>query len=245
MPPESVCAVFFDLGGTLFSYRDAQGLLGPIFAEAIARLGVDAEAAQIGAAYLRALAEADRCYADRDYYRHRDLFHDTYREFMREIGASPEDDFYEWLYATQRRAMVEDVPLREDCLATLGELRARGYSLSIVSNIDDDYLLPMVRNFGLEPHLDHWSSSEEAGSCKPHPGIFELALEKAGCRPEEVVFVGDSRRHDVRGSREMGMTSVLIDEGAGPSPLDSGDETAPHHVIGELRELLDLLSPRR
>lgn len=240
MQASSARAVFFDLGGTLFSYREIPRLSAPIFAEAVRRLGVDLTAAEIGPAYARAVGETHAQYVDRDYYLHRDLFLDSYRAFVRQLGASPGQDFFEWLYAAQREMMVEAVPLRDDCLATLQTLRDHGYALSIVSNIDDDYLDPMVRNFGLAPHLDHWSSSEEARSCKPHRRIFDLALEKAGCRADEVVFVGDSRQHDVRGSRAMGMTSVLISEGGGAGPLDTGDD-APHHVIGSLRELVDYL----
>jgi HAD superfamily hydrolase (TIGR01509 family) len=233
-------AVFFDLGGTLFSYREIPALTRSIFAEALQRLGVDPDPAAIGPAYTQAAAAAERRYAERDYYLHRDLFLDTYRGLVDALGASPHEDFFEWLYAAQRDVMVTAVPLRDDCLETLTTLRERGHSLSIVSNIDDDYLEPMVRNFGLTPHLDHWSSSEEARSCKPHRGIFELAVGKAGCDPEDVVFVGDSRHHDIRGAREMGMTSVLISEPGGIGPRDPGD-AAPDYLIERLGELVAVL----
>jgi len=233
-------AVFFDLGGTLFSYREIPKVSVPLLGAAAERLGVDADLAQVGAAYAGAARKANEDYLDRDYYLHRDLFFDTYRLFAAGLGATPGDDFYEWLYEAQREIMVTRVALRDDCLDTLKQLRDHGLYLSIVSNIDDDYLHPMVANYGLTPFLDHWSSSEEARSCKPHRGIFDWALEKAGARPDEVAFVGDSRHHDVRGARAMGMRSVLIDEGRGRGLLDRGDEE-PDHVIEELRELVALL----
>jgi putative hydrolase of the HAD superfamily len=132
--------------------------------------------------------------------------------------------------------------LREDCIPTLRALRERDLYLSIVSNIDDDYLFPLVEKWGLDQLLDHWTSSEEAKSCKPDPGFFELALQKSGVPAERVLFVGDSPEHDIQGARNMGMTSVLIVEDDNPPPLQTGDvEVEPHHEIRSLSELLSLV----
>jgi FMN phosphatase YigB (HAD superfamily) len=102
----------------------------------------------------------------------------------------------------------------------------------------------MVRSLELEPHFDHWTSSEEAKSCKPDPGIFDLALSKCGLSANEVMFVGDSREHDVKGAHRAGMRAVLISEEGGRSPLDIGD-AEPDHVIGALSELMDLVERGR
>jgi HAD superfamily hydrolase (TIGR01450 family) len=46
---------------------------------------------------------------------------------------------------------------------------------------------------------------------KPHRPIFEIALERMGCRPAEAAMVGDSLATDVAGGRGAGMFSVWID----------------------------------
>jgi 2-haloalkanoic acid dehalogenase type II len=234
-------AVFFDLGGTLFSNRTIPLTAGAVLVEAGKRLGVEGKLQEVGIAYVKASMRANERYVDQPFYMHRDLFHETYRHFAEELGKRASDDFIAWLYEEQRVNMVEKMYLRDDCIATLQSLRGSGLTLSIVSNIDDDYLQPMVRSLELESHIDHWTSSEEARSCKPHSGIFDLALQKAGCEANEVVFVGDSREHDVKGARRAGMKAVLISEEDGKSPLDVGD-AEPDHVIGELSELNELLS---
>ena len=132
--------------------------------------------------------------------------------------------------------------LREDCLDTLRALRERGLYLSIVSNIDDDHLFPMVERSGLNEVLDHWTSSEEARSCKPDPRFFELAMQKAGHSADQVLFVGDSPEHDVAGAKGVGMTTALIVEDGGAPPLQTGRATtAPDHQIRSLSELLELI----
>lgn len=238
-------AVFFDLGGTLFSNLEILRISTPLLPEAARRLGVEGEASRSGLAYVQATRRVNESYVNRPFYMHRDLFYDTYRFFAEFFEQEASSEFIDWFYKAQRKTMAENLVLREDCRETLLALRDRGLILSLVSNIDQDFLEPMLRNLGLEELLDHWTSSEEAGSCKPDAGIFHHALRKAGCRKEEVVFVGDSRVHDIQGARAVGMTSVLIAEEGGVSHLDDEHfDAQPDHVIANLSELLDLVAAR-
>ncbi len=234
-------AVFFDLGGTLFSNIEIPRVNGPTVVEAGHRLGVDGDFGKIGMAYVIAAREVNDLYMRRPYYSHRDHFYDTYRLFAKNFGREATDEFLEWFYEAQREAMLQGIPLREDCVATLHALRDNGKILSIVSNIDEDYLGGWLKNLELESLFDHWVSSEVAKSCKPDPRIFEHALRQAGCTAEEVVFVGDSRIHDIQGARALGMTTVLLAEQFGTSHLDDAEfEAQPDYIISTLSELLEL-----
>jgi putative hydrolase of the HAD superfamily len=62
---------------------------------------------------------------------------------------------------------------------------------------------------GLAERLDAAVFSSEIGKRKPHPAIFEAVLSRLGVAPEETLFVGDRRYEDVRGAKELGMTTVL------------------------------------
>jgi HAD superfamily hydrolase (TIGR01450 family) len=46
---------------------------------------------------------------------------------------------------------------------------------------------------------------------KPHAPIFEMALERLGCRPAEAVMMGDSLTTDIDGGRGAGMATVWVD----------------------------------
>jgi putative hydrolase of the HAD superfamily len=238
--------VFFDFGGTLFSYAALAGQAFDLVGRAAQRLGIEAPAAELGAALARASRASWAHFSGRPYYLHRDLFQEAFRRWAAELGAQPDQALLDWMHEQQRDSLLERFTLREGCVPTLRELRSRGLRLSIVSNIDDDYLHPMLERAGLDAVLHHWSSSEEARSCKPDPGFFRYACRKAGCRPEQVLFVGDSPEHDIAGARALGMTTVLIPEiGAEPPGKGTSRAGEPHHVIGRLSELLDLVgSPR-
>jgi HAD superfamily hydrolase (TIGR01509 family) len=238
-------AIFFDLGGTLFSNRQIPVACTPVLIEAAERLGVGGGLAGVGRAFVDATRVTNEYYLARPYYLHRDLFIDTAARLQEGLEIEPSDAFNVWFYEAQRAVMVREMVLRDDCLDTLAALRSRGLTLSLVSNIDDDFLEPMLDNMGLRPYLDHFISSEAARSCKPDAGIFRTALDRVGCVPDEVIFVGDSRIHDIQGARAVGIRSVLISEEGGVSHLDDESfDAQPDHVIGKLGELKEIVDRR-
>jgi 2-haloalkanoic acid dehalogenase type II len=229
--------VFFDLGGTLFSYAAINAHFDRVLEDMARGRGVGAPIEELRRAYRAAMTGTMAGWAARPYYLHRELFSEAHVQFLRSLGvdASPEDEDVRF---AQGRVLGEPaVAPRPDAAETLAGLRARGLHVSIVSNIDDDQLTAIWGRLGLAEHVDAITTSEEARSCKPDARIFQLALEKAG-RPDpgSVLFVGDSPWHDVAGANALGMTSVLI----GGDPPEGAPR--PHHVIGALRELLAIAS---
>jgi putative hydrolase of the HAD superfamily len=94
--------------------------------------------------------------------------------------------------------------------ALLEALRERGLKLGLVSNaFDPGWLLHRdLEQMGLAERLDFSVFSSEVGKRKPHPVIFERALDELDVRPEDAVFVGDRLYEDVRGASELGMKTV-------------------------------------
>ncbi len=70
---------------------------------------------------------------------------------------------------------------------------------------------------------------------KPHRPIFEMALERLGCRAAEAAMVGDSLETDVAGGRRMGMFTVWLD--ASGDGDDGGRADLTVRSLEELREL--------
>lgn len=67
-----------------------------------------------------------------------------------------------------------------------------------------------VRRF-LKEHglrLDHYFFSDEVGSPKPFPPIFEAALVATGSAPSQAIHAGDLRRTDIAGARNAGMATI-------------------------------------
>jgi putative hydrolase of the HAD superfamily len=125
--------------------------------------------------------------------------------------------------------------LYDDVAPTLRALAARGLKIGLISNTHRS-LATFQQHFALDGLISAAVSSSEHGYLKPHPSIFEAALELAGVAAAESVMVGDSFAHDIEGARRVGMRGVLVHRADDP-PLDAGDVP----VIRDLSQLLSLL----
>lgn len=230
--------VFFDLGGTLFSYRNVPRVTVPLITEAVARLGAKASGEQIKDAYTQASRDTTFAYAERAYYLHADYFRATFKRFAELLSARHDEAVHDWYLEAHRVAMVDCLVLKDDCIETLAHLKDCGLYLSVVSNIDDDMLNPLIEREGLARYFDHWTSSEAAQSCKPDLRFFELALARAGLAAHQVLFVGDSPEHDIVGANAAGMQTALITDGGLAPPLQTGRVNVnADHTIATLTEL--------
>ena len=238
----TVKGVFFDLGGTLFSYRNVARTNIPILLKTAERMDSRADAKKIKQAYGRAAQDVSGQYADKIYYRHRDLFDDIYKRFCELLALDYNPEIHHWYRTTQHEALLGCLEIKPDCIDTLQFLRSRGLYLSIASNIDDDMLEPLVDRENLHHYFDDWTSSEAALSCKPDKRFFEVTLEKSGLTPHQVIFVGDSPEHDIVGARAAGMRTVLVVEQGIDPPLQAGRQAAdPDHTIHSLSELREIV----
>ena len=77
---------------------------------------------------------------------------------------------------------------------------------------------------------------------KPSRKIFRLALAKLSCLPQEVIFVGDVPRMDIRGARRLGMIGVWKDYN---QPRNLRDRwmpyTTPDFTITNMQQLKDIV----
>lgn len=102
----------------------------------------------------------------------------------------------------------ENFELFEDALPVLDELRSAQLKIGLVSNGIRD-LTEFVAHHRLD--VDAIVDSRSHGRVKPHPTIFEAALERLGASPAEAVMVGDSLEEDIEGAKALGMRAILID----------------------------------
>jgi putative hydrolase of the HAD superfamily len=104
-----------------------------------------------------------------------------------------------------------------DTMETLAEGKQRGFVQGVLSDWGSD-LLPILAAHGLTEHLDFVVVSAVVGHAKPGGEIFRQAVQRAGVRPAEALYVGDSYVADVLGARSAGLHAVLLDrDGTAPA----------------------------
>ena len=122
--------------------------------------------------------------------------------------------------------------------AALAELRRRGWSLAILSNVDRALIVESVKQLGVP--VDLIVTADDVGSYKPAHGHFERFFELAATGKEQHVHVGASLFHDVAPANELGLTSVWINRGGIDSQAHGADAT-PDRELPDLSGLPDAL----
>ena len=233
-------AVTFDCWGTLLTYEPAGGRSHELRVEALHRaLVAGGHACTPGQAagrletahrqHLDAWAEALNSGAD-----------DIARWALEPLGIRDPEIIRTCVQALEEAALSAEVPPLAGAPETLRALAQRGVRLALVC---DTGFTPgrVVRQLLERGALLEWLEvqvfSNEAGMPKPHPPVFESALEGLGVGAEHTVHVGDLRRTDVGGARNVGMGTIRIrDFNDDDSDLPEADAVADSHA--HLRQIL-------
>lgn len=83
------------------------------------------------------------------------------------------------------------------------------YQIYIISNNGEQYISEAMRTNGLSP--TGIITADMVRAHKPHPRLFQKALEASGCTVDEVVHIGDSMTSDVNGANAVGIKAILVD----------------------------------
>lgn len=97
------------------------------------------------------------------------------------------------------------VELFEHAQAMLETLRQQGYIIGALSNGNADVGRTLVGHL-----FDFQYNADAVGQAKPHPRMFEQALQHTGLRPEQVVHVGDHPVNDVQAARALGLWTIWV-----------------------------------
>jgi HAD superfamily hydrolase (TIGR01509 family) len=206
--------VFFDVGGPIYddaSYRRA--LLG-----ALHELGAEVSDGDFGAEFeLRRRAQAG-------------ITAPIVRRFL-----GPDVDPAVVTPLVERRWRYATEALFPDVLPVLETLRP-AYRLGIIANQPAATRAALERD-GVGSYVDVWALSAEVGLAKPDPRLFTYAVERAGCRPEEAVYVGDRLDNDIRPARTAGLRTLWLLRGEAPSEPTAAQLAEPDGVLRSLAEL--------
>ena len=119
------------------------------------------------------------------------------------------------------------VDLQEPVKATerlVGDLKAAGYKLYVLSNMSREFIA-VLRRFPGYRLFDGEVVSCEEGTVKPEPRIYEILLERYGLDPAETLFI-DDRAANIVAAEGLGIAGYLF------------DHRNPAAACGELRRRL-------
>jgi putative hydrolase of the HAD superfamily len=116
------------------------------------------------------------------------------------LGAESAEELNRWdarMWTTQNPAM----------LAWQLELKKRGILTAILSNMGDNVLEKMMREFDWLPRFDVLVWSFQLRMAKPDPAIYHHVLKELGVSAEEALFI-DDKLVNVHAAQTLGMQAI-------------------------------------
>lgn len=113
------------------------------------------------------------------------------------------------------------------------------YKIGIIAN-QDFGTEQRLTDFNVHQYINHVIASAEEGVAKPDLRIFQIALARADCKPEEAIMVGDRLDNDIIPANKIGMTTVWIKQGFGSYAEPKTVEEQPDYIVNNLAEITEL-----
>jgi len=137
--------------------------------------------------------------------------------YQASIGAITVEEHWAWVMKRLKRPVSEMDAIRHEFFAGdiidrtiinfLRSLRGK-YKTGIISNAWGDLRENIMRE-KIDDAFEHIIISAEVGAVKPDPKIYEIAIERVGVKPKEIVFVDDFPVN-IEGCEKVGIKGILF-----------------------------------
>lgn len=145
------------------------------------------------------------------------------------------------LYNSYWDTFLKNMKLRKGVLETLKKLKKQGIKTAIVSDLTTNIQLRKMSKLGITPYIDVLVTSEEAGSEKPNPIMFLLALNKLNLLPSNAIMIGDNPINDIEGGNSVGLDTILLAKKSSAKYSFNKDYKKPNYIIKEIQEILKFI----
>jgi len=135
-------------------------------------------------------------------------------------------------YPKELEILYEDVP------ELLRYLNSK-YKIGVIAN-QSAGTKKRLTEYGILNYINFCISSSEVGFDKPSLEIFEMSLDKANCKTEEAVMVGDRLDNDIYPAKIIGMKTVRILQGFAKYQKPMNTDYEPDYTINKIYELNNL-----
>jgi YjjG family noncanonical pyrimidine nucleotidase len=197
--------IFFDLDHTLWDFdKNSENAFAAIFADLLPEIVIDD--------FVKIYAPINQaCWKlyQNNLITHEELRYKRLKESFDALNVTVSDALIDKISDDYILHLPNSNHLFEGCVETLEYLHEK-YKLHIITNGFADVQFKKLNNSGIHHFFDTVTNSEMAGVKKPHSGIFEHALSKAGAVKNESVMIGDCLDADIGGATNFGMQTIFF-----------------------------------
>ncbi len=142
------------------------------------------------------------------------------------------DDQLEILLEVYDQSISRHLELKDGAFEVLKYFKDTGKTIIIISEGPHDAQELTLKRLGVSPYIVHLFTSSKYETSKTD-GLFEIVLEQIGCKPDEMLYVGDHFDRDYLSAKSLGINAVWFDE--------VGQDIECENKITCLRKLIDLV----
>jgi phosphoglycolate phosphatase len=158
----------------------------------------------------------------------------TFRDLTGDLSGKRENDFVRLFTERADLVMAELTHVFDTVAPVVSTLKGRSFTLGIVSTKFRYRIQDILARAGLEDAFGVIIGGEDVPVHKPDPEGLLTAIDRLGCMPENVVYVGDSVT-DAETARRADAPLMAVLSGVTPK-----EEFAPYPVVSILDGLLQL-----
>jgi len=166
--------------------------------------------------------------------RHADFWHVTGESLDYALAVAKRSDPVLRAMLMQQYLSLDPYPETEE---TLRRLKAKGMKTAVLSNGTPTMLTAAVNSSGLSALIDASLSVEAVGVYKPHPSVYQVAVDKLGVAAARVCFLS-SNGWDAAGAAAFGFRVVWVNRNGAPT---ENLPAMPERQITSLAQLPALL----
>ena len=119
----------------------------------------------------------------------------------------------------------------------LDNLKSKKIKISILSNGTPNLLKSLVESNNIQNYFDDIMSIEAVGIYKPDSKVYEMPINKYGCKPENICFLS-SNTWDVSGGGVFGYNAIWVNRF---NKVFDKLSYEPRFVINNLNQLLEIV----
>jgi 2-haloalkanoic acid dehalogenase type II len=183
------------------------------------------EADMLMDAYLRAEKEVEK-----DYLKYREVMKRSATRAARSLGIEMSENSFE-----EFSASIPDWPVFRDTKAALDKMKSLGYSLYILSNVDDNQLRGTIERNSF--NVDGFITADSVRSYKPSSNHWKSFLKKTGAREWENLHVAQSIYHDIIPASKLGFDTAWVNRYG-----EKKGRASPTYTVANLEDLATILA---
>ncbi len=164
------------------------------------------------------------------------------RSLIGRLDGEPDDALFNQAYPIFLELYAENTCKRSILYPGVREgleyMQSAGYKLGCVTNKDEQFTLPILRQLGIYDVFALIVSGDTLPVKKPDPGPLLYAAEKLGVAPENALMLGDSQS-DIKAAHAAGFQIICMSYG-----YNHGEDVRtynPDAVIDSMAQLPDYI----